>query len=180
MGAPTLIETPRLCLRPPTLADAEAIFEEYAQDPSVTKYLSWRPHREIRTVRAFISDLVEAMNHGLRKAWVIAMRGTDRPIGMIDFHIERTRVMAGYVLARKCWGRGYMFEALTPTIDWTLSKERVHRVWAFCDVENRGSARVLEKVGMAREGILRKWFVHPNISEVPRDCYSYSRVKDDT
>ena len=179
MVAPTQIETPRLILRLPTVADAEAIFDEYAQDPSVTKYLSWRPHEEVRTVRAFVSELLEAMTHRRRQAWVITARDSHRPIGMIDFHMDSARVMVGYVLARSYWGRGFMPEALRPTVDWALSEEPVHRAWAFCDVENRGSVRVLEKVGMIREGILRRWFVHPNISQFPRDCYSYSRVKDD-
>ena len=58
-----------------------------------------------------------------------------------------------------------------------MDQEPIHRVWAVCDVENRGSARVLEKVGMQREAILRKWLVHPNISPIPRDCYCYAIVR---
>jgi [ribosomal protein S5]-alanine N-acetyltransferase len=42
-------------------------------------------------------------------------------------------------------------------------------------VDNVASARLLERVGMEREGVLRRWLVHPNLSEAPRDCLCYSR-----
>jgi ribosomal-protein-alanine N-acetyltransferase len=46
-----------------------------------------------------------------------------------------------------------------------------------CDVENIGSARVMEKSGLVREGLLRRYLVHPSISKEPRDCFSYARVR---
>jgi [ribosomal protein S5]-alanine N-acetyltransferase len=52
----------------------------------------------------------------------------------------------------------------------------VFRIGAVCDVEHISSARVLEKSGFVREGLLRRWLLHPNISEEPRDCYSSARV----
>jgi [ribosomal protein S5]-alanine N-acetyltransferase len=53
----------------------------------------------------------------------------------------------------------------------------VFRIGAVCDVENIGSARVLEKSGFVREGLLRRWLLHPNISDEPRDCFSYACVR---
>jgi hypothetical protein len=50
-------------------------------------------------------------------------------------------------------------------------------VWAICDTANEASARMLEKVGMTRKGILRRWSLHPNVSAEPRDCYVYAKVK---
>jgi len=47
----------------------------------------------------------------------------------------------------------------------------------LCDVENPASGRVLEKVGMRREGMLRRQMIHPNVSDAPRDCYCYAVVK---
>jgi ribosomal-protein-alanine N-acetyltransferase len=58
-----------------------------------------------------------------------------------------------------------------------LRQESVFRIGAVCDVENIGSARVMEKAGLVREGLSRRWLVHPNISDEPRDCFSYAIVR---
>jgi ribosomal-protein-alanine N-acetyltransferase len=69
-----------------------------------------------------------------------------------------------------------MSEAVTPH-EWSFGATDDLRVWATCDVDNVASARLLERVGMEREGVLRQWLVHPNLSEAPRDCLCYSIVK---
>ncbi len=71
-----------------------------------------------------------------------------------------------------------MVEALEPVVGWWLSQPTVFRVWATCDVDNRGSARVLEKSGFQLEGTLRRWELHPNISEEPRDSLCYAIIND--
>ena len=70
-----------------------------------------------------------------------------------------------------------MTEILNEVTAWALRQRSVYRIGAVCDVDNVGSARVLEKAGFVREGLLRRWLVHPNISDEPRDCYSYARVR---
>lgn len=69
-----------------------------------------------------------------------------------------------------------MAEALKPVVDWWLEREGVFRVWATTDLENHASRRLLEKVGFRFEGVLRRWEIHPNLSEEPRDSACYSRV----
>jgi RimJ/RimL family protein N-acetyltransferase len=71
-----------------------------------------------------------------------------------------------------------MTEVVRAVNDWALAQPEVHRVWAVCDVDNLASARVMEKAGMAREGKLRRWAVHPNLSTEPRDFWCYARVKE--
>jgi RimJ/RimL family protein N-acetyltransferase len=85
--------------------------------------------------------------------------------------------MFGYVLARQYWGNGYMLEALAHLVDWALAQPGVYRAWAFCDVDNPGSARVMEKAGMTLEGRLRRWHVCPELGDEPRDCWVYARVR---
>jgi RimJ/RimL family protein N-acetyltransferase len=87
------------------------------------------------------------------------------------------KVMCGYVLAKKFWGRGMMTEALTYVVDWAIAQPNVYRVWAFCDAANPGSARVMEKAGLTREALLRRWHVAPNIGPEPRDCILCAKVK---
>lgn len=174
---PSTITTERLLLRRPTTADAGPIFEEYAQDPDVTRFVSWKPHRQVETTAAYLREVLSAKEDTGPWFWVITSKGSDRPIGMIHAELHGHRFNLGYVLTKRCWGRGYMAEAVGLLVEWALRQDQIHRVWSFCDVDNRASARVLEKVGMQKEGTLRRWFMHPNISEMPRDCYVYARVK---
>jgi len=73
-----------------------------------------------------------------------------------------------------------MPEAARAVLTAAAAQPELHRIWAVCDVENMVSARVLEKIGMLREGILRRWVIHPNVSSEPRDalCYSWIRLED--
>jgi ribosomal-protein-alanine N-acetyltransferase len=61
-----------------------------------------------------------------------------------------------------------------------LSHEKLERIWTVCDLENIGSFKALEKSGFMREGILKKWLVLPALGQSARDCYIYSRVKQNS
>jgi RimJ/RimL family protein N-acetyltransferase len=84
----------------------------------------------------------------------------------------------GYCLARDAWGRGFATEAATAIVSKSLDQPEIWRVQAFCDVENRASARVLEKCGLVREGTLRRYMVMPNMSDIPRDMYCFAKVRE--
>ena len=73
--------------------------------------------------------------------------------------------------------RSRVSEALSAIVEWAFSIPSIFRVWAVCDLENDASARLLEKNGFHQEGILRKWSLHPNVSDIPRDCYSYAKTR---
>lgn len=177
VSPPERFETARLRLRRPALTDAPDVFE-YASDPEVTRYLAFTTHRVLGTVEEFLRTLDTAAEQGWRYAWAITETGSDRLIGMLEVRIDSAKAEVGYVLGKRYWGRGYMAEALRPVVEWTLRQDSIHRVWAVCDAENRGSARVLEKVGMTREGTLRSWAVSPNISSAPRDHFCYAIVRE--
>jgi RimJ/RimL family protein N-acetyltransferase len=177
MKPPEIMHTPRLCLRLPELGDAEAIFQQYASDPDVTRYVMWRPHESIDVTREFLKRCVRCWEEGTAFPWVIQNKDDGGLIGMVELHIETHRANIGYVIAPWYWGNGYATEAAKAVVDWALRQEPIYRVWSVCDLENSASARVLEKVGMRQEGILRRYIVHPNISDEPRDCTCYSIVK---
>lgn len=175
--APEVLCTERLILRRPRKSDAAAIFAEYAQDAEVTKYLIWRPHRDIKETEEFLAGCLGRWASGEELTWGLTQKDDDRVIGMIACRIHGHAADIGYVLARRYWRRGYVTEAVRAVVDWVASVESVFRVWAVCDTANAASARVLEKVGMSREGILRRWNMHPNVSSEPRDCFVYSKVR---
>jgi RimJ/RimL family protein N-acetyltransferase len=108
---------------------------------------------------------------------VLLRKQDEQLIGMAQIQIDRFKANIGYVLARSEWGKGYMPEAAKALLDWAMNRREIYRVWAVCDVENTASARVLEKIGMKREGTLSRWIIHPNVSDEPRDCYCYALVK---
>jgi [ribosomal protein S5]-alanine N-acetyltransferase len=176
-AAPATFDTERLRLRPPVLDDASAIFALYAQDPEVTRYLTWRPHPSVETTRAFLQRCADVRAAGTAFPWLITLPATGEPVGMIELRMDGHRADLGYVIGRPFWGRGFATEATRAVVDWALAQPAIHRVWAVCDVENRASARVLEKAGLQREGVLRRWMPHPNASDDPRDCFCFSRVR---
>jgi [ribosomal protein S5]-alanine N-acetyltransferase len=175
---PPRLETPRLRLRLPTLRDAAAIFHGYASDAEVTRYLAWRPHRTVQDTREFLVLCETAWETGVgHRPWVIERRDDGAILGMIGVDVGPRGVNVGYVLGRLHWGQGYMAEALLAVCDAALADVTVHRVSAFCDVDNRASARVMEKAGMHHEGTLRRYMRHVNVSPEPRDCHIYSRIR---
>jgi [ribosomal protein S5]-alanine N-acetyltransferase len=167
----------RLELRPPRIDDAEAIFAGWAADAEVTRYLTWRPSRHVDETRQFLQLCLDDWRGSVRRVWVITQLEHSKPIGMIDIRLQGQRANLGYVLARHAWGRGYMTEAVQNLTQTTLHEAGVVRVDAVCDVDNVASARVLEKSGLLREGLLRKYLLHPNVSNEPRDVYIYARTR---
>jgi [ribosomal protein S5]-alanine N-acetyltransferase len=171
---PEVFETARLRLRPPRLEDAAVIFETYAQDPFVTRYLMWPPHRSVETTEKFVSYCIERRAAKTAFPFVLTRLTDGQLLGMIELQAHQHGTNIGYVLAREHWGQGLMPEAARAVVSYALTQPAIFRVQAFCDVENTASARTLEKTGMLREGILRRYIVHPAMSSEPRDCYLYA------
>jgi [ribosomal protein S5]-alanine N-acetyltransferase len=174
MKPPRHFETARLRLRPPALEDAPALFEQYTQDAEVTRYMTWKPHTDASETDAYLRRALSDWEDGSAFPWVVTRTQDDQLMGMVEVRIDRYKADLGYVLAKAFWGEGYMTEAVAAVLGWAAEQETIYRVWAVCDVDNLASARVMEKAGMQREGILRRWILHPNISGEPRDCYCYA------
>ncbi len=179
MNPPATFETSRLRLRPPAVADAAAIFDAYTQDARVARYTSWSPHRSLDETRKFLEQYCEAgWKAGTVFSWLITVSESGQAAGIIDFRVTTCRSETGYVLAQPYWGHGYMTEAAGPVVEWMIAQPEIHRVWATVHPENVASQRVLAKVGMAREGVLRRWAIFPNLGPVPCDVWSFARIKE--
>ena len=174
---PDCFATDRMHLRPIVMADAEPILQAYATDPAVTRFLTWRPHRGIEDTQAYIAYCLAAPADQSR-TYILLGKTNDGVRGAIE--LRRTgpnRMGFGYVLARRWWGQGLATEMLSVLVNWGLSQPEIFRVGDVCDVDNAASARVMEKAGLLREGLLRRWAVHPNLGLEPRDCVIYARVR---
>lgn len=92
---------------------------------------------------------------------VIETVDTGQFIGLTGFYcqnIEEQRAEVGYLLATEGHGKGYATESLQAVIDWACLSFEVHKFVGHCALDNRASARVLEKCGFQLEGILRQHF----------------------
>lgn len=177
MDYPQIIRTERLVLRRPRLDDAPAVFEEYASDPDVTRYMIWPTHTSVQDAQQFLPLCDVGWSSGREFSWAITVAPSDRAVGMIGLRPNEFKADLGYVLARRLWGQGIMPEAAGAVLQLAFRDPLIWRVWATCDVDNRASARVLEKIGMTYEGTLRRNIIHPNLSLEPRDSLVYSRVR---
>ena len=160
---PNSFDTARLVLRPIAAEDADVIFNTYAQDEEVTRYVIWRPHKNLGETRAYIEHCI-ATPHDIERTYVLVGKGDNIIRGAFALRQRALhRLDCGYVLARRWWQQGLMTEALSEITAWGLCQPSIFRV--------------LGKSGFVREGMLRRWLVHPNVSDEPRDCYSYARVR---
>lgn len=172
--------TERLELRRPTLDDAQAAFDTYTSDESITTYLTWTAHTAVAQTREFFQQTIDAWDLRMgHRVWLLEHKHDGQLLGALGCSVYRHRVEVGFALARRFWGQGYIPEALEKVCEAAFADPRIARVEALCDVENRQSARVMEKIGMQHEGRLRQYRSLPNRSDTPRDCLMYAIVRND-
>lgn len=141
---PTVIETERLTLRPFRVDDAQAMFDNWASDPEVTRFLTWTPHENPGVTRSVLSDWIERGS----AEWCIVPKEFGEAMGSMGVvNVDGGTVEVGYCLSKKCWGRGYAAEALRAVIQ-ALFDMGAERVIAKHDEDNPNSGRVMQKAGM--------------------------------
>jgi RimJ/RimL family protein N-acetyltransferase len=178
MTFPERIETERLRLRWPQEADAEEMFARYTSDPVVARYMLWSPHKSAEGTREWLRSKLPDRELGRTFNWLIRLRSDGTLLGSIGCGVDKHTVQFGYCLAQDAWGNGYATEASRALVPLWSAAPSVWRVQAYCDPENVASVRVLEKAGLVREGLLRRYIVTPNLSDEPRDVYVYARVRE--
>jgi ribosomal-protein-alanine N-acetyltransferase len=166
------LSTGRLLLRPFRAADHAAV-HAYASDPEVVRFMDYGPNTEAETAGFLAMAMAPRAGH-----WPLAIvRHSDEAVlGAVDLHVEseqHRRGEMGYVLARAAWGHGYATEAAAALLEFGLTEAGLHRVSATCDPANAASARVLDKIGMRREGHLHDHF---RVRGEWRDRLLYARV----
>ncbi len=139
------LETERLILRPFTLNDAEAMFYGWANDPEVTKYLTWPPHENVEITKRIVSQWVAQYEKPERLNFAIVLKDSGKLIGGIDVvgYLDGTPVI-GYAMSREYWGRGYMTEACKCVLT-LLFAIGYGEVRIDAQVENIGSNKVIKK-----------------------------------
>ncbi len=156
---------------------------EYASDPAVTKYLLWSHHRTEDETAGFLSYVGKRYRKGEFYDWAVTDRATGKMIGtcgFTSFDLPSNSAETGYVLNRSFWGRGLAAEALSAVIAFGFQTLGLHRIEAKFMVGNEKSLRVMEKVGMKFEGVLRDSmfvkgrFVSVGVASILREEYRTS------
>lgn len=163
------IETVRLGLRRFQVSDAGEMFRNWANDPGVTRYLSWTPHASEEFTESCLSGWVEAYQNDFCYNWAMALKETGEVIGsisVVDLREKAESCEIGYCMGKRFWNRGLMTEALTAVVDYLFREAGFHRITAGHHTDNSASGRVMVKSGMRREGLLRQAGHNPHKEEL--------------
>ena len=152
----TVLETPRLTLRPFAIDDIPA-YAGIRSDPDVVRYLPGGAAAAADAdaiAAARIPDFIEHWREHGFGLWAAVERASGRLIGhcgllrLEDF--DAVEVL--YMLDRPAWGRGFATEAARASMDYGFRTVGLDRIVALVLPENRASARILEKLGMTPIG----------------------------
>ena len=152
------IETERLILRRARAEDAQAMFENWASDPDVTKFLTWPTYTSPDTAHSILQLWTGNYENPDFYQWMIDLKELGQPIGSISVVEQNDRVEKaeiGYCIGRPWWNRGITTEALTAVIGFLFTEVGMNRVEARHDPNNPGSGAVMRKCGMTYEGTSR-------------------------
>lgn len=152
------ISTERLVLRRFRPADAETL-AAYRSAPEVARYQSWEAPYPVEKARYAVESMVAAdpEQPGWFQ-WAIELTAERAHIGDVGVNLHDNLMQAeiGYTLAPERQGHGYATEAVRAVLDHLFRVRGLHRVSAECDARNIASARLLDRVGFTREGLLRQ------------------------
>jgi len=154
------LETGRLILRPFCMQDLRA-FAAYRSDPLVARYQTWEAPYPVEKAREFIEQMsrLETVHPGEWYQLALELKASGEMIGDVAFHRlaeDARQAEIGFTLSRRHQGKGYATEAVTRLLDYLFGELCLHRVRAICDAENEPSRRLLERIGMRREGYFIK------------------------
>jgi len=152
------LETPRLILRRASVADADAMFRNWASDPEVTKFLTWPTHQNVETSGFVLNMWCKDYENPDFYQWMIVLKKLGEPIGSISVVNHRDDIAeaeVGYCIGRPWWRKGITSEALAAVMEYLFDEVGMNRIEAKHDVNNPNSGNVMKKCGMAFEGIAR-------------------------
>ena len=152
------IETERLTLRRAVVEDAQPMFDNWASDDEVTKFLTWPTHSSVEVTKMVVDSWIKGYEQDNFYQWIIELKETGQPIGSISAVRQDEKLALaeiGYCMGRKWWHRGIMSEALQAVIDYLFDQVGMNRVESRHDPNNPHSGGVMRKCGMKYEGTMR-------------------------
>lgn len=154
------IETERLILRRFELSDAQAMFDNWASDDEVTKYLTWPTHADVSVTEGILGQWVSQYGDDIYYNWAIVLKEHGpEPVGNINvahWHENGDTPEIGYCMGRRWWHQGIMSEALGAVLDFLFERVGVEQIVALHDTNNPHSGGVMRKCGMVFDGVQEK------------------------
>lgn len=147
------MESERIILRPISLDDAEDMYE-YTFDEETTRFI-YEPHKDLEQTKSVIANYFVKEPIG---KYAMELKESNKMIGAIEFRVHEWNKSGelGFTLNRHFWGNGYMTEAGKLLLGLAFDVLGLERVYAAHEVKNSASGKVLNRLGMKCEGILRK------------------------
>ncbi len=187
---PTLY-TPRLTLRALTLADAPRI-HELVSDARIAATTARIPHPyPAGEAEKYIQSLAEAAAEATRYSFGITLAGTRTPgrehdlldtghligvMGIREIDPAHRRGTLGYWIGVPYWNKGFATEAGRAVLSFAFTRLDLNRVAADHFAGNPASGRVMQKLGMTQEGVLRQLFCKDGQF---LDCVAYAILQEE-
>ena len=153
----TIIETPRLLLRPFSESDAEELYA-YAKDPRVGPAAGWPPHASVEESLEIIRTVFSAPN-----IFAVTRRADGQVVGSVGFVGRHRQELPspddelGYALGTAFWGQGLMTEAAEALVHWGFENMKLNTIWCNHYQGNERSRRVIEKCGFHYQFSKEEW-----------------------
>ena len=164
------VETKRLLLRDFVPEDAADLYEILG-DEETMKYCE--PVYDMVRTEKFLTDFCIGRRGGV----AAVCRDSGKVIGYILFHGEENGVYEiGWFFNRSYWGQGYAFEACRAVLDYAFGRKRARKVFAET-IDAGRSVRLMEKLGMKREGLQRSQVKNP--AGEWADLYLYGILREE-
>lgn len=174
---PVLIEGVRVRLRRSTPDDATHAFRAAAH-AEVMRYLEWLAHRSEADARTYLLGCQARWDAGTEYHWMVVDKRSAAVIGSVACRVQGHAADIGFLLAHDAWGQGFGTEAGGLLVGWLRRQPEILRIWATTDSDNTRSTRVLGKLGLQPEGVLRMATWRPQLGGRPRDTAVFAWVRD--
>ncbi|MCM3710217.1 GNAT family N-acetyltransferase [Sporosarcina luteola] len=153
---------------------------KYASQEKVCQYQPWGPNSEQES-KDFVKQVLRDARKEPRSRFVFAVivKESREMVGAGEINIRDFSNRVGeiaYIMNPQYWGKGLATEVAKLLIAHGFSDLHLHRIFATCDPRNIGSLKVLEKVGMLKEGKLREDLL---IKDGWRDSLLYSILEQE-
>ena len=144
-----ILETERILLRPARISDAEAIYNNWASDADVARFVRWNVHGSVDETIAWLTGLEANVSDENSYDWLFVLKETGEPFGSGGVIYNKTHGMfeIGYCIMKRCWDIGLATEAASAILRFVVDRLNQTMLFACHVYENPASGRVLEKLG---------------------------------